>query len=87
MALVIKKTVSLSHTAEDWDLFTEEPGVDIAASALNRAFEDAVNTGKDRDTTRRLMGNVMGNYSQYGARDTEPERVLSRLLDKVFGNA
>jgi hypothetical protein len=86
--VLIRKIVNvqLNYDADDWDLFTSVPNVELAALALNRAFEEAVNSGKTRAEVTRIMDRQMDQYSHFGARDSEPIWVLDRLLDKTFGD-
>jgi hypothetical protein len=80
----IRHIVTLNYTADDWELFTSEPGAEAAAMALNAKFEELVNNGGDRDTVRKGMSKLMAQYSDLGAQDSEPVWFLHDLLDKVF---
>lgn len=81
----ISKRISLSLTAEDWDLF-DMPNNDIAANALNVWLEMEVNAGKSRaEVTSAMSKMMMGSIREYGTADTEPMRVLERLLDIIYG--
>lgn len=81
--LTIRKNVSLDYDEDDWDLYNMRDS-DLIAKILNKTFEEAVNTGLDRRETEIKMHKVMGQYSNYGAYDSEPVRALDRLLEKVY---
>lgn len=83
--LVVRKNVQLNYDADDWDLYTSVDSVELAASALNATFEEAVNKGGTRDEVENIMGKRMNEFRHFGANDSEPYRVLDNLLDKVFG--
>ena len=84
----IKRTATVSGldlSSDDWNLFTCTKGHEAAAKKLNKLFMEAVNMGYTRREVDNVMYRVMTNLSKFGARDTEPRYVLSRLLDEVFG--
>ena len=81
--LIIRKNVSLDYNEDDWDLFNMRDS-NLAAKVLNETFEQAVNTGLNRRETEIEMHKVMGQYKDFGAYDSEPIRVLDRLLEKVY---
>lgn len=78
--------VKLDYSADQWKLFAKVKGAEEVAKQLNRAFEEAVNSGLSRYGVQKHMDEVMGKIHGYGASDTEPLSQLSDLLDKVFGN-
>lgn len=85
--ILIRKNVQLNYDAEDWDLYTETPNVDLAALGLNRTFEEAVNRGGSRGEVESAMHRRMMEFKHFGASDSEPYYVLDNLLDKVFGRS
>lgn len=87
----IKKTVELSLTAEDWDLYMNMSEsnlqIDAVARTLNEVFENSVNSGLGVDDTIRRVNNMMRSMSVYGADDSEPHRVLDRLINYIYGDS
>lgn len=84
----VKRTATVSGldlSSRDWQIFTSVKGHEAAASKLNRLFMEAVNMGYTRIEVENVMYRVMTHLSKFGARDSEPRYVLSRLLDEVFG--
>lgn len=82
----VKKTVSLSLTAEDWDLFSTKENVEAAANRLNVSLEHAVNSGMSQMEATRFMLREMEDLASYGAADTEPGYVLDDLLNIIYGD-
>lgn len=82
---ILRKNVQVNYDADDWDLYTETPGVDLAALSLNRCFEESVNKGLTRSEVESAMGRKMTEFRHFGCSDSEPEYVLQSLLNKTFG--
>lgn len=82
-----KSTISISLTAEDWQLYTPMIGVDAAAVNLNTALENAVNSGAGIDDTTLVMSKVMEALSSYGANNLKPRWVLAKLLDLIYSHS
>lgn len=82
----VKKTISLSLTAEDWDLYSTKENVEGAANRLNVSLEHAVNSGMSQVEATRFMLREMEDLSSYGASDTEPGYVLADLLYLIYGD-
>lgn len=83
----VKKTITLSLTAEDWDLYSTMDQVEAVANVLNTNLEVAVNTGMGATAAVSYMMKVMEDYSKYGAMDTEPLRVLDDLINLIYGDS
>lgn len=83
--ILIRKNVQVNYNADDWDLYTETPNVELAALALNRCFEESVNKGLTRSEVESAMGRKMTEFRHFGCSDSEPYHVLDRLLNKTFG--
>ena len=85
----IRKTIiaNIMLSAEDWDLYSDMEGAEIAAFDLNRHLELCVKTSDSKDEVRRRMDTYMGDpaYRKYGASDTEPREVLNNILDNIYG--
>lgn len=84
--LFTKRTTQawLTWSADDWQLYTDMDGVAAVAEALNRTFEESVNSGKSRSEVEIAMLRVMAKYDEFGADDSEPFDRLGELLDEVF---
>lgn len=82
--LQIHKTVRLDYNADEWDLYTDMDGVEDVAKSLNETFTQSVNIGMSRSEVESAVGKKMIDYREFGAADSEPERVLEYLLRKVF---
>lgn len=74
--------VTVHATADDWQLY-DKPGRMEAARALNRRFEELVNSGATRSEVRDGM--PLNDFAAYGAADTEGFNFVEDLLDKTFG--
>jgi hypothetical protein len=85
LTITNKPTISLSLTANDWELYSPLPGAAQAARELNRALEEAVNSGLDRVQTFTAVWPVFQEHTMIGATDSEPMWHLDRVLDAVFG--
>lgn len=74
----------LDLTAEDWDLFSDNPHAEAVAENLNNTFMACVNQGYNKHQTIVKMTHIMNINRKLGANDTEPRRVLDELLEAVF---
>ena len=81
----IKKSVTLSFTADQYQLFFKD-GRDEAAMEINLALETAINAGLDRRECYSAATKVCSKYSKLGAYDSEPLWLIENTLDKVFGD-
>jgi hypothetical protein len=84
--LTIKNQILLTHSAEDWDLYTISNAREcaVAADAMNRALMEAVNAGKTHHEVVSAVMPVFQQYSDLGACDSEPMGTLDRILDEIF---
>lgn len=85
----------LPQTASEWELYASKNGADEAAHVIHRElaqrlreFDITHSTDAERSAfaiqTRDEMLQVMNKYSDFGARDTEPECVLCTVLERYF---
>lgn len=81
----ITPIVSLTLTPSEWDLYTKELAAPVAAFALNQVIEDSFNAGLTRSETTQKTFRVMDAYRRVGANDSEPNRVLERILNEIYG--
>jgi hypothetical protein len=78
-------TVTIDFDADRWELF-DEKGRDEAAAALNTALQTAVNApGSTASTVRRAMAPVCSRFAGFGASDSEADRLIERVIRKVYG--
>lgn len=87
--LTITKRVSLSLSADDWELYTATPKLAEAcreaAEELNRTIEETVNAGGDRKQVWAALEPVTRRHEEVGARDSEPLRMIQHVIDEIFG--
>lgn len=76
--------VDINLSADDWDLYTREPGVEGVAASLNIRFNECVNMNMTRQETVAAMDKEMRLYRAWGASDSEPLYVLEQLLNEVY---
>jgi hypothetical protein len=82
-----RKTIELSLTADDWDLYTSKEGAEACALRLNQLLEQCVNYRMGMKDTYYRMINEMQTESAFGAADSEPLRVLDDVLELVYGDS
>jgi len=84
--LTIKKQITANFSAEQWSLYTSSylPECIDAAKELNKALEDAVNSGGDRWSCFKQVNIAMQRFENLGATDTEPREFLYDVLDQIF---
>lgn len=81
--LVRPHIISLNWSADDWDMYEMEESA-IAAHALNECIVGLVNMGSGRLTVEKEACRIMQRYAHCGANDSEPHRMLSRLLEELY---
>ena len=85
--LQVDKSVKLTLTADDWQLY-EKPGVDDVAKKLNKEIGEVINNGLQKGLKRTVITNqyakVLRQFSEFGASDSEGFGVVERILDKVM---
>jgi hypothetical protein len=72
-----------SHAADQWELYSGADR-DSGTVALNLAFESAVDKSLSYGEVSREVGKVMAQYREFGASDSEPIRLLDRIISEVF---
>jgi hypothetical protein len=88
----IKKSVSITLTANDWQLYAaaDEDGREInpefVAVALNNAIERDINSGLSIFEVEKNIHNVMSFFADFGATDSEPREVLYSMLNSIYGD-
>ena len=76
--------ISLSLTAEDWELFTYTMDCTGVAEAINKGVEKAINEATSAREAAGAGYAVLRKYADYGALDSEPLRCLDRIIEEVF---
>lgn len=74
----IKVKLKLNLTADDWQLYNNVSGRNLAARRLNRAIEKKLAAGD--------LGSLyepLSLYRKWGAADTEGCIVVARILDQI----
>jgi hypothetical protein len=92
--LTIQRTfkITVGFTADQWELYRDvevaafgKDGAETYRQCAAAALNVALNNGDDRGEVERKVFQVMREYRQYGAQDTEPRGLLSLALDQIFG--
>lgn len=73
----IKVHIKLSLTASEWQLY-DMPGAKAAARSMNSRIAKALNAGDDKAAFQ-----VLKDYAEFGACDSEPQYVLNYIMDKM----
>jgi len=76
--------VTLSLTADDWQLYRLDGGRDKAAEGLNFAVADAINHCDNWKDAHIHATRVLDEYSHFGAADTESQSVLIEILFAAY---
>lgn len=84
MAVTLSQKITLTDSANDWGLYDLQ-GSHAAAIEIDATLMNAVNSGADRATTRRLTLETMRRYTHLGSMDTEPLTHLIHILNQVYG--
>jgi hypothetical protein len=81
--ITITRKVSLSLTADQWQLYRLD-GREAAARSLNIEVESAINSSADRWQADPLIRDALRRWSDFGAADTEGEDVADDILRAFF---
>jgi hypothetical protein len=81
MKIKIRSTVELNLSADDWSLYGMK-GREEIAKKLNRELEERINKATSRSEFE--YGNLLSQYSDYGASDSEGFQMVEHVLNKVF---
>lgn len=82
--VTIEKNVTITLTAEDWELYTASMDCGGAANAINQVIEASFNSGKSKAEVMKAVLSMMKVYSKFGALDSEPLRKLDSLLSTLY---
>jgi hypothetical protein len=77
-------TVSLRFSAAEWGLFIEKPHPESVARQINMEVSRAINESKNWFDAFTEAEKTLVKFSHYGASDSEPRRMLDRILDYVY---
>ena len=78
----IEKVVTLSLTADDWELYHID-GREQTASNLNQAVSVALNSF-NQVAARKKIEEALDKYSKWGAADTEGHATVQRIWDLFY---
>lgn len=87
LTIEIRKIVKVNFSADQWELYTNSyprDEIENIADALNNALQDYVNNDYTIIEARGGMHNVMCNYKEYGAYDSEPRALLEQALAEIY---
>ena len=84
--LNIRKTISPSLNARDWQLYSSSPKRESVAKELNLWLRVMVNGGQTRRETEKKMVEIMRTHADVGAYDSEPCGLLDEILDVIYGD-
>lgn len=84
--VIIKRTIKLQLTAEQWQLYTSSMDCRMAARTINSKVARIINAASDKDQAYRNACEVLNLYSDFGASDSEPRYVLRKVLAEFFGD-
>lgn len=83
--LTIERKVHVSLTANQWQIFSDMPGANIAAVQMSKLAGKALSQrNKEEALDMWFMG--VEEFLNFGGCDTEPRNVFYDLLDEVFGD-
>lgn len=77
---------SCNLTAQDWQLFSNKPEIDLVARTLNRAVEVYAGGAGSKENFLQLTIPILEKLSDFGASDTEPRAVLDQLARELYGD-
>jgi hypothetical protein len=87
----------ISLTAKEWELYVDSMNCDEVAKILNDSLDVLIKNARKKIATGNVnpydemedvgqtMWEIMDDYKDYGAYDTEPRRVLENILNQEFG--
>ena len=77
-------TTRIPLTANEWDLYSDMKGANLAARRLTAAMKKAIDAPK-RKIAIEIMSKALEADSKYGAADTEPRGIAERCLSQARG--
>lgn len=83
----IIKTVQLTLTADQWELY-DIPSRNEAAFQLNRAIEEIINDPEiPSEKKMRRCIQILGGFAEYGAADSEGFRMVDDIFEcRYYGD-
>lgn len=84
--LTIKNQIILTHSADDWQLYTVSHAreCETAADAINQAIMEAVNAGKTHHEVVSAVMPIFKKYADLGACDSEPLGMFDSILEDIY---
>lgn len=74
----IESKIKLNLTAKQWQLYSDMPGVDDTAQAINVLIAEELNAGRVNGAYE-----VLQKFRRFGAADSEPYWVLENIVRKM----
>lgn len=71
-------------SADQWELYTSSMDCREVADKLNRMLTELLNGNIPRHEVEKNMLVYMDRFAEYGAADSEPMRLLERVLEEAF---
>jgi hypothetical protein len=85
--LTITKRFAVNLTADQWQLYTESMDCTDAALQLNAGMTGILNSGLGISQAMNDAYALLGDFSKFGASDSEPIWVAERLIQEALGKA
>ena len=82
-----KVVIRANFSADQWALYTatiDKEEVDSCANHLNGWLEYYVNAGMHRKMVEENLHEIMRQYKNHGAYDSEPRGFLEVVLDEIY---
>lgn len=80
----LDRTWSFELNVRDWQLYSTHKGVQEVAALLTQQLEFWYKKGLPPKDLRDKMYEIMNEYIEFGARDTEPEQALVDAINILF---
>jgi hypothetical protein len=84
VSVIHRPFITIALTADQWALYREQEGRDVAASLLSAGAEQAINSSANRHEAERRIAKLLEAHAAFGAADTEGYSVMYDLLDLAF---
>lgn len=84
--ITITRKVNLTFTANQWALYSDMPGREQAASYLNLAVAEAINTAPSAREAYTAAVKALSSQRKFGAADSEGIHMLEFIFEKVYGD-
>jgi len=92
LAFKVKVTdIQIEFTESDWELYSDMSGAEIAADKINKQFrklilEHSLIAPHSVHAVYGKMMDVLDDYVEFGATDTEPRFWVREILRDIYGS-